>query len=454
MPTERQLDKFAVSDTERIAVIGAGYIGLPTAVGFAALGYQVVCADSNERKVQELNHGYVDLREEHLQELVSGAVRKQLLRFVASARDAVRNATVVFVCVPTPQAKNGSADISAVESVVSEIATVLPAGAIVATRSTVPVGTTERLSRLLRRSDVSVASNPEFLREGTAVQDFFEPDRILIGCSNPDAGARLAKLYSVLDAPVVVTDVRTAELTKYASNAYLATRLSFVNSMARLCDATGSNVHQMMKVLGLDPRIGQKFLKVGPGWGGSCLPKDTMALLATAREFGEPFLQLESTIRTNDQHFDYVVSRVEELAGGSLTGTKVAVWGLAFKAGTSDLRDSPSLEIVRRMMDRGACVVAHDPAVGEDTTEALGINYAGTPVAACAAASVLVVLTEWREYAEIDPSEVAAVMDRPVVFDTRSVLSADGWSLAGAHLESLGAASRSFVRSNPNVSAA
>lgn len=439
---------------ERVAVIGAGYIGLPTAVGLAALGYSVVCADNDEDKVFELRRGYVNLHEEHLEELTAKGVETGRLMFVSLARDAVADASVVFLCLPTPQGINGAADITAIEDVVREIAKYLCPGAIVVTRSTVPVGTSELLTSMIGRSDVQVVSNPEFLREGSAVRDFFRPDRILIGANDDKSAERVSTIFSSLDRPIIVTDPRTAELTKYASNAFLATRLTFVNSMARLCDSIGADVHQMMNVLGMDPRIGPKFLQAGPGWGGSCLPKDTRALASIARSFGEPFHQLESTIRENDEQFDYVADRVQEIAGGLLAGKVVAVWGLAFKAGTNDLRDSPSLAIVRKMLARGASVVAHDPAVASVVAEKIGITYAETALGACVGASVLVVLTEWAEFRDIDPRAVVSLMKSPVVLDTRKILAADGWRSAGISLETLGAGSRSLAKINPNASAA
>jgi UDPglucose 6-dehydrogenase len=439
---------------ESIAVIGAGYIGLPTAVGLASFGYKVVCADNNKDKVVQLRKGQVNLHEEHLEEMVSSALSHGSLTFVTSAREAALNASIVFICVPTPQSSDGTADVSAVVEVAKEIGASLCRDAIVVTRSTVPVGMSELLSETVDRPDIHFVSNPEFLREGSVVRDFFEPDRVLIGALNENAAKRMMDLYSSLERPIIVTDPRTAELTKYASNAFLATRLTFVNSMARLCDSLGADVHQLMNILGMDPRIGSQFLKAGPGWGGSCLPKDTRALASIARSIGEPFHQLESTIRENDDQFDHVVDRIQEIAGGHLTGKMIAVWGLAFKANTNDLRDSPSLAVIRRVLARGAHVVAHDPAVAATAVEHVGVSYAGTALDACVGASALVVLTDWSEFANVDPIAVASLMARPVVLDTRNVLPAAGWRDAGISIQILGAGSRSGAKSSPKASAA
>ena len=439
---------------ERIAVIGAGYIGLPTAAGFADLGYDVACVDTNPEKLTRLASGFVDLHEPDLQDLVQRGIRTRRLKFSTDGTAATRDASIVFICVPTPQGDDGSADLSFVEAAVAMIAPVVRPGTIIVTRSTVPVGTADRLRALIARDDVHVASNPEFLREGSAVADFFHPDRILIGASEAVVRRRLGELYDVFGVPVIVTDIATAELTKHAANAFLATRLSFVNAMANICEAAGADVHQMMKVVGLDPRIGPKFLSAGPGWGGSCLPKDTRALAFVARKLGEPFEQLEVTVASNDRQFDRVVRRLADHLGGSCSGRRVAVWGLAFKAGTNDLRDSPSLAICNRLIAEGAYVTAHDPAVAAHQVKNLGFGYAETSIGACFGADALVVLTEWPEFRAVDPSKVAAAMTGDVVLDTRNVLDAKSWISAGLRLVTVGRGSPDPKNSNVNASAA
>lgn len=439
---------------ERIVVVGAGYIGLPTAAGFADVGYDVVCVDTNVEKVGRLASGQVELHEPNLQELVRVGLHTRRLSFSGDLVGAVSTASIVFVCVPTPQRDDGAADLSFVESVVHAAAAALRPGAIVVTRSTVPAGTAARLAGIIGRRDVHVASNPEFLREGSAVWDFLNPDRILIGASEPAVRRRLAELYAVFGAPVIVTDIITAELTKHAANAFLATRLSFVNSMANICEAAGADVHEMMRVVGLDPRIGSRFLSAGPGWGGSCLPKDTRALAYLARQLGEPFVQLESTVESNEQQFDRVVRRLAERFDGSIAGRRIAVWGLAFKAGTNDLRDSPAVAVCRRLLAAGAEVCAHDPAVSAAAAKSIGVGYADTSIGACFGADALVVLTEWPQYAEVEPQKVAAAMSGCVVFDTRNVLSVATWIAAGLVVLSIGRGSPDPITTSSAANAA
>lgn len=448
-PTDNRLRR-----PERLAVIGAGYIGLPTAAGFADLGYEVTCAETNPTKLARLAAGQVDLHEPDLEDLVRRGLKTRRLSFVDQAQRAAGDASIVFICVPTPQAEDGSADLTFVESVVADIGPLVRPGTIIVTRSTVPVGTADRLRNIVGRRDVHVASNPEFLREGSAVRDFFHPDRILIGASEPVVRRRLGELYDVFGVPVIVTDIATSELTKHAANAFLATRLSFVNAMANICEAAGADVHQMMQVVGLDPRIGPKFLAAGPGWGGSCLPKDTRALAYVARQLGEPFTQLESTVRSNEAQFDRVVRRLADHLDGSVQGRRIAVWGLAFKAGTNDLRDSPSLEVCKRLVAAGADVTAFDPAVGAAAVSQLGFAYAETSIGACFGVDALVVLTEWPEFAATDPSLVAAAMSGDVVFDTRNVLDINEWTSAGLRLVTVGRSSPDPLNSSASANAA
>ncbi|NBS35991.1 MAG: UDP-glucose/GDP-mannose dehydrogenase family protein [Actinobacteria bacterium] len=458
MPHDERVTPHLVDDRlrrpERIVVVGAGYIGLPTAAGFADVGYDVVCVDANVEKLGRLASGQVELHEPNLQELVRTGLRTRRLSFSGDLVAAVSTASIVFVCVPTPQGDDGAADLSFVESVVHTAAAALRPGAIVVTRSTVPAGTAARLAGIIGRRDVHVASNPEFLREGSAVRDFFNPDRILIGATEPAVRRRLAELYAVFGAPVIVTDIITAELTKHAANAFLATRLSFVNSMANICEAAGADVHEMMRVVGLDPRIGSRFMSAGPGWGGSCLPKDTRALAYLARQLGEPFAQLESTVESNERQFDRVVRRLAEQFDGSIAGRRIAVWGLAFKAGTNDLRDSPAVAVCRRLLAVGAEVCAHDPAVSAAAAESIGVGYADTSIGACFGADALVVLTEWPEYADAEVLKVAAAMSGRVVFDTRNVLSVATWISAGFVVLSVGRGSPDPITTSSAANAA
>ncbi len=415
--------------SETIAVIGAGYVGLPTAACFAALGHSVTCADIVPEKVDLLSAGTVPFMEEGLEDLVREGLAGGRLRFVLGAAAAVGGARHVFLCVPTPSGPDGAADMSFVRAACAEIAPLLAPGTVVVNKSTVPIGSTVTIAGYLGRDDVHVVSNPEFLREGTAVRDFLAPDRIVVGALDHGAARSVADLYAGIDAPVLLTDPASAETIKYGSNAFLAVKLSFVNALASICEATGGDIGDVAHGLGLDPRIGPSFLRAGPGWGGKCLPKDSRALVATAGSVGYSFDLLSGAIAANEQHFDHVVERLAAALGGDVSGRRIAVWGLAFKAGTDDLSDSPAVEVVRRLVARGARIVAHDPAVPAPAVSVgVDVPCVDTPLAAVRAAEALVVLTEWPEFATVDPGAVAEAMAGAVVFDTRNVLPRERWS--------------------------
>jgi UDPglucose 6-dehydrogenase len=419
----------------RIAVVGAGYVGLTTAACFAKLGHDVLCADIDVERVRRLERGEIPIVEDGLGELVRDAMRNGRLRFVVGAAGAVEGAEFVYLCVPTPQGPDGSADLSYVESAAAEIGPRLEAESIVVNKSTVPVGSTRIVQRALRRSDVHVVSNPEFLREGSAVHDFLHPDRIVIGCDDQAAAIRVASLYLGVAAPLIVTDPPSAEIIKYASNAFLATKLSFVNAVAAICESVGADVNDVVLGMGYDARIGREFLRPGPGWGGSCLPKDTRALMRIADDAGYHFSLLQATIDVNEQQLDRVEAKIAELAGGSLDGLVVAVWGLTFKARTDDLRDSPALAVVARLQARGAAVRAFDPTV-EQPIE--GIDVRPDPYAACEGADVLAVLTEWDEFRWLDFEKVASVMSSPRVVDARNLLDRASLTRIGFTYRSIG----------------
>ena len=404
----------------RVAVIGAGYVGLTTAACLAHLGHEVVAADVVEAKVNALNEGRIPIVEEGLEELVRAGLDKGLLRFVLGAGEAVEGAEFVFLCVPTPQGDDGSADMSYVEAAATLIGPLLGPDTIVINKSTVPVGSTHVVERALRRSDVSVVSNPEFLREGSAVHDFLNPDRIVVGTDHQSAAIRVTDLFSAIRSPVVVTDPPTAETIKYASNAFLATKVSFINAIANVCEAVGADVQEVVLGMGYDKRIGSQFLKPGPGWGGSCFPKDSHALVRIAEDAGYDFGLLKGVITVNNQQHQRVADRIRELAGGSLEGATVAAWGLTFKANTDDLRDSPALEVIARLRDAGAAVTAYDPT----RTEPLeGITVVGDPYDACNDADVLVILTEWDEFRHLDLGIFRTRMAAPRLYDTRDLIA-------------------------------
>jgi UDPglucose 6-dehydrogenase len=403
----------------QIAVIGAGYVGLTTAACFARLGHDVTCADIDEERVATLSRGEVPIVEAGLDNLVREGIEGDRLRFVLGAENAAADCEFAYLCVPTPQGDDGSADLSYIEAAASQIGPVLPAEAVVVNKSTVPVGSTRVVERVLCRDDVSVVSNPEFLREGSAVHDFLNPDRIVIGCDDQSAAVRVAALYIGVTAPIIVTDPASAETIKYASNAFLATKISFVNAIAAVCEAVGADVKDVVLGMGYDKRIGHEFLRPGPGWGGSCFPKDSRALVHIAETAGYPFDLLKGVIAVNEEQFQRVATKVREMAGGSLAGKTVAIWGLTFKARTDDTRDSPALRVLELLREEGATVAAYDPAVKKQIQ---GVEPANDPYTVCQGADVLAVLTEWDEFRWVDFDKVANLMATPAIVDARNLL--------------------------------
>jgi UDPglucose 6-dehydrogenase len=440
--------------TRRVAVVGTGYVGLTTGACLASLGHQVVCADIDTAKVERLRRGVVDIVEPGLSELVTEQVSAGRLSFVVGASSAVAahtdglDAEVVFLCLPTPMGVGGVADLRAVEAVVEETRELLAAGTVVVNKSTVPVGTAARTAELLDRADVSVVSNPEFLREGSAVHDFLNPDRIVVGCDAAEAAERVAALYARLGAPTVLTDAASAELMKYAANCFLAMKLSYVNAMAELCERVGADIGDVTEGIGYDRRIGQAFLSPGPGWGGSCLPKDTHALLQVADAADFEFRLLRATIDTNTRQRQRVVDKVRAAVTGkrtgSLTRVRLGLLGLTFKAGTDDLRDSPALAIAALLRQAGADLVGYDPALVADPgnpdkvvrDEVEGVPLVADPLEAAQGAEAVVVLTEWPVFRTLDWAAMAGVMKQPVVIDTRNLV--DPATLRRAGLTGIG----------------
>ncbi len=403
----------------RIAVIGTGYVGLTTGACFSKLGHDVVCADIDEAKVAALKRGEVPILEAGLDALVHEGIEAGRLSFVVGAATAAADCEFAYLCVPTPQGPDGSADLSYIQEAATQIAPVLPAESVVVNKSTVPVGSTRVVERALGRDDVSVVSNPEFLREGSAVHDFMNPDRIVIGADDQSAAIKVASLYLGVTAPLVVTDPASAETIKYAANSFLATKISFINAVAAICEAVGADINDVVLGIGYDKRIGHEFLRPGPGFGGSCFPKDTRAMVKIAEEAGYDFDLLKGVIEVNDEQFDRTAQKAVELAGGSIDGKQVAAWGLTFKARTDDLRESPSLEVLRRLTAAGAKVRAYDPAVSHQLDD---IEVVGDPYDACDGADVLLVLTEWDEFKWLDLDQVKERMASPAVVDARNLL--------------------------------
>jgi UDPglucose 6-dehydrogenase len=443
----------------RIVVVGAGYVGLTTGACLASLGHRVVCADVDEAKVERLRGVQLDIRESGLGELVAETTAAGRLSFVVGAAAGLDQlqaegtpAEVVVVCVPTPMGIGGCADLTAVESVVEEIRLNLPPGSVVVAKSTVPVGTSERISELLERPDVAVVSNPEFLREGSAVHDFLHPDRIIIGANAQDAAERIAALYARLGAPTVLTDWASAELIKYAANCFLAIKLSYVNAIADLCERLDADVVDVTEGLGYDRRIGNVFLSPGPGWGGSCLPKDTAALLQLSEAVDFEFRLLRAAIDTNTRQSGRIVEKVRLAVTGRRTGAlsrrRIALLGLAFKAGTSDMRDSPALAVAARLRQAGAELQAYDPAVAADGVrpgeawpgDAL-LTIVDDPYVAGKDADAVVILTEWPEFRSLDWPRLSGLVRRPVVVDTRNLVDPDVLRRAGFSWIGVGRAS-------------
>jgi UDPglucose 6-dehydrogenase len=411
-----------------IAVVGAGYVGLTTAACLAHLGHEVVCADIDADRVARLRKGEVPILEDGLAALITEGLASNRLTFVVGAAAAARGADIVFLCVQTPQGADGAADLSYVERVAQEIAPVLAPRAIVVNKSTVPVGSTRFVQRVLAETGtptehITVASNPEFLREGQAVHDFLHPDRIVIGCEDPESAVRVSELYRGVHAPVLVTDPASAEMIKYASNAFLATKISFINAIANVCEAVDADVREVAIGMGYDARIGFQFLHPGPGFGGSCFPKDVAALLYTAREAGYDFQLLEGVVEVNLGQHDRIVDKVRAAAGRPLAGAEIAIWGLTFKADTDDLRDSPSLVIARKLLEEGAIVRAYDPAAGEAAADLIqGLDVRPDPYEASAGADVVALLTEWEELRWLDFERVKASMRGAAIVDARNLL--------------------------------
>ena len=447
----------------RILVVGAGYVGLTTAACFAHLGHDVICADIDRAKVASLSAGVVPIRETDLDRLVAEGIAQRRLRFVISAEAVAAACDFVFVCVPTPLRADGETELGYLTAALDSVASRLRPGSVVVTKSTVPVGTAPKIAAALGRTDVALASNPEFLREGSAVADFLSPDRIVIGADDLSVAHRVAALYADVKAPVILSDPTSAETVKYAANAFLAAKVSFVNALAAVCEAVGADVDTVLAGVGTDHRIGSAYLQPGPGWGGSCLPKDTRALVSVANDAGYVFDLLEGVIAVNEQQLDRVVAKVARMAAGApgaaqdgdsgngatgpagLDGVTVAVLGLTFKAGTDDLRGSPALRVAERLGAAGARLVAYDPGLGSlddrpDIAAQLpaALNVRGSAFEALRGADVAVVLTEWPEFARLDWQRAASEMAAARVVDARNLLDAEQLRAAGFDYEGLG----------------
>jgi len=427
-----------------LGVVGVGYVGLTTGACLAALGHRVVCGDIDAERIERLRAGVIPIVEEGLAPLVAEGIASGRLSFVVGAAEVARQASIVFLCVPTPQDDDGSADLSYVQAAAAEIAPVLAPGSVVVNKSTVPVGSTHVVSAVLRRGDVAVVSNPEFLREGTAVHDFLHPDRVVVGSADRAAAHRVADLYRSLDTRVLVTDAASAETIKYAANGFLAMKISFVNAVAAMCEAVGADVADVVEGIGSDHRIGREFLRPGPGWGGSCFPKDSRALVHVAASHGYDFALMRGVIDVNEEQRKRMVRKVCVAAGtDDLHGVTVAVLGLTFKAGTDDLRDSPALAVIGELVGIGATVRGYDPTcVGElspgRARDLVHVERCASAVEAARDADVVVIATEWPEFSGVDIAAVAEAMRGRALVDMRNLLDPSAVRAAGLTYDGVG----------------
>jgi UDPglucose 6-dehydrogenase len=429
----------------RVCVIGTGYVGLTTGACFANLGNEVTCLDIDEAKVALLNAGGIPIYEPGLEEIVQRNAAAGRLRFTTSYAEAVPGAEVIFIAVNTPQSASGHADMSYVEGAAATLAQHLSGPAVVVNKSTMPIGSADLVADIVRRATSVpfwVVSNPEFLREGSALHDFTHPDRVVLGASDPAAAERVAALYAPLGAPVVVTDVRTAEMIKYASNAFLATKISFINEIAQICDRTGADVREVARGMGLDARIAPGFLNAGIGWGGSCFPKDVRALEYMASIHGCHPQLLRAVIEINRDQRIHVVRQAKE-ALGDLRGATVGLLGLAFKPNTDDMRDAPSREIVELLQHEGARLRACDPAATEHAARLLpGVELCADPYATADGADALILITEWNEFKQLDLVRLRRALRRPILIDGRNLYDPAAMAAAGFDYRSIGRPSK------------
>jgi UDPglucose 6-dehydrogenase len=436
----------------RVAMIGTGYVGLVSGACFADFGHHVTCVDKDVGKIAKLNRGDIPIYEPGLDELVASNVRAGRLSFSTDLTKPVREADVVFIAVGTPSRRgDGHADLSYVYAAAREIAAALDGFTVVVTKSTVPVGTGDEVERLIAEvrpnAEFAVASNPEFLREGAAIRDFKHPDRIVVGIEHESARKVMAELYRPLylnQAPILYTDRRTAELIKYAANAFLATKITFINEIADLCERVGADVQEVARGIGLDNRIGSKFLHAGPGYGGSCFPKDTLALIKTGQDFGAPLRIVETVAAVNDQRKRAMARKVHSVFGGSIRGRTIAVLGLTFKPNTDDMREAPAIALITALQDLGAKVRVYDPAGMEQSKSLLSnVSYCDGPYSAAEDADAVVIVTEWEQFRALDLERLKSAMLCPAIIDLRNIYRPEDMEQHGFIYEGVG---RSNIR--------
>lgn len=412
----------------KIAIIGTGYVGLASAVGFAHLGHEVVGIDIDKAKVAKLSSGQSPIFEKDIEVFLKKSLKKKKIAFT-SDYSKVAGSQFVFLCLPTPQLEDGAADVSFILESTKMLSRHLKKSSTVVIKSTVPLNTWKLVKENINRDDVSVVSNPEFLREGTALQDFFKPDRIVVGCTDEVKATEVARLYKAKKAKVVFTDNTSAEIIKYASNSFLAIKLSFVNEIAAYAESTDANALEVLNAMGLDKRIGKDFLKPGPGWGGMCFPKDVSALKESAREKNVPIPLLDAALESNLKAHARIVDKCKKALGGSLKDKKISVWGLSFKANTDDTRFSPAISVIELLLAEGAQIKAFDPIV--KSVENLSIEVSDGVKKNVTGADAIVLLTEWQEFKEIDPKKISDLLNQKIIIDSRNLLQKNKWEKAG-----------------------
>ena len=412
----------------KIAIIGTGYVGLSSAVGFAQLGHDVVGIDIDKAKIIKLSNAQSPIYEKDIEVFLKKSLKKKKIAFT-SDYTKVASSQFVFLCLPTPQLDDGAADVSFILESTKMLSRHLKKSSTVVIKSTVPVNTWKLVKEGINRDDVAVVSNPEFLREGTALQDFFNPDRIVVGCTDEVKALEVAKLYKAKKAKVVFTDNTSAEIIKYASNSFLAIKLSFVNEIAAYAESTDANALEVLNAMGLDKRIGKDFLKPGPGWGGMCFPKDVSALKESAREKNVPIPLLDAALESNLKAHARIVDKCKKALGGSLKDKKIAVWGLSFKANTDDTRFSPAISVIELLLSEGAYIKAFDPIV--KSVENLSIEVSADVKENVTGADAIVLLTEWQEFKEIDPKRISDLLNQKIIIDSRNLLQKNKWEKAG-----------------------
>ena len=412
----------------KIAIIGTGYVGLASAVGFAHLGHDVVGIDIDKEKITKLSRGKSPIYEKDIEVFLKKSLKKKKIKF-STDYSKVGSSKFVFLCLPTPQLEDGAADISFILESSKMLSRYLKQSSTVVIKSTVPVNTWKLVKEKIDRDDVAIVSNPEFLREGTALQDFFKPDRIVVGSTDEVKAKEVSSLYKAKKAKIVFTDNTSAEIIKYASNSFLAIKLSFVNEIAAYAESTDANALEVLNAMGLDKRIGKDFLKPGPGWGGMCFPKDVSALKESAREKNVPIPLLDAALESNLKAHARIVGKCKKALGGTLKDKKISVWGLSFKANTDDTRFSPAISVIERLILEGAQISSFDPIV--KSVENLSMKVSADIKQNVTGADAIVLLTEWQEFKEIDPKEISDLVTQKIIIDSRNLLNKNKWEKAG-----------------------